>query len=242
MCYAHDMCYEAAGSDNQICDQALSATAIRQADGFSEPSGCYNLAWLIGSGLAAKFWGKEKNPVASRFIEVANFVWTLPLGIAAHLANGVNYDKYGLPKEQGTCYLNDKKELHNYILISEFEAHYREYAKGFKFFTRSDPGMKSVSLPVPIRGWEKSFMVFEVKKYLNYYGFSAGPANTVLDARAIEAIRRFKGQRSPAFDPQSLGPVWETLKSKYATREFSERRKDDLLNWAQKKARYNYID
>lgn len=241
MCYAHDMCYEEAGSNNQICDQALNATAIRLAKGFSKPSGCYNLAWMTSSALAAKFWGNEKNPVASRFIEVANFVWTLPLGIAGTLVNGVNYHRYGLPQEHGTCYLDDKKELHVYILISEFEAQYREYAKGFKFYTQSEPGMMSISLPIPKYDRGKSFKVFEVKKYLNYYGFSAGPANTVLDSRATEAIQRFMGQRSLASDPQYLKQVWETLTSKYVAREFSERRKDDSLDWAQMKARYNYV-
>ena len=241
MCYLHDMCYEEAGSHNQICDQALGATAVSYAEGFAKESGCNNLSKLIGA-VGAKFWGKEKNRAASAGIVVANMVWTLPLGLTYYALNFSAYNKYGLPTVQGKCFLNDKKKLHTYILVSDFEAQYREYAKGFKFFTRSNPGKSVVSFVIPIQEWENSLSVFETQKYLNYFGYDAGPADATFDERTAKAVGMFQQRNSMVFGSQSLRPVLELLKSNYLNRSFFERMKVNMLEWEQMKSRYGYTE
>lgn len=191
LCYAHDLCYQMVGSQNLICDQALSATAIATANEYYQVSGCRNLIKLIGTGLGAKVTGTEKSTGGSTIITVANAIWTLPVSVLYYSANYNTIKKFGYPSSEGTCFVNDEHRLYTYQVISDFEANYREYAKGFKKYSLATPGQMAVSIPVPIERWNREYLVFETQKYLNYFGYKAGNSDGVLSKKTFSAINKF---------------------------------------------------
>ncbi len=237
MCYAHDLCYQLTGSQNLICDQALSATAVSNTEAFSKKSGCNNLAKLIGAGLGAKVSGSEKNKSAALGITVANAVWTLPISAMYYALNIGSIEKYGFPTSEGTCFKNDVIALHTFQMISDFEAEYREYAEGFEFFTRASAGFKNVSIPIPINNWSQVFPIFETQKYLNYFGYNAGPADGKMGANTREAIRRFKTRNNLVVE--GILPVLEELKKGYLKEPVTKR---DTLPPDEKRRLYGYLE
>lgn len=194
LCYAHDLCYQMVGSQNLICDQALSATAVASVNDYNQISGCRNLVKLIGSGLGAKVTGTEKSKRGSIIITVANAIWTLPVSVLYYSLNYSQIKKYGYPGSEETCFINNTNILHTYQVISDFEANYREYAKGFKKYSFSTPGRMSVSIPVPIDQWDRKYLIFETQKFLNYFGYNAGISDGVLGKKTYAAISKFSAE------------------------------------------------
>lgn len=240
MCYAHDLCYEAAGSNNLICDQALSALAGSNANSFNRGNGCRNLVRLVGLGLGAKSIGNEENKAGALIISTANLLWTLPLSLSFYAVTYPEKEKYGYPEQEKTCYKNNRNELHVYQMMSDFEAEYREYAKGYEFFSFSKAGEKSVSLPVKIPNWRNTFTIFEIQKYLNYYGYNAGPTVDFWNPQSIRALHKFAHDHN--IDSNNIGEIYTALKKFYGSRSFHERATVIKLSPSEKANLYGYTN
>ena len=238
LCYAHDLCYQVAGSQNLICDQALSATVIANATSFNELSGCRNLVMLIGEGLGAKVTGTEKSKGGSTVITVANALWTLPVSLVSYTMNSSNVNKYGYPATEGKCFENSNHNIHPYQLISDFEANFREYAKGYETYSFSKAGKKDISIPVPIKNWKDKYLIFETQKYLNYFGYNAGKTDGILNNRTTRAILQFSEAHKIKWD--DLSYVNQTLKQLFLSESFSDRMRVLHLTPQQKAKLFGY--
>jgi hypothetical protein len=238
MCYAHDMCYQIAGSQNLICDQTLSAAAGESFKEFDDNTGCRNLVKLIGTGLSAKVSGTEENKGGSKLITFANAIWTLPVSVSYYMLNYDKFEKYGYPSTEGSCFKRNNKKLHIYQTISEFEINFAEYSRGYEKYSFSRPRMYEISIPVPIKQWKQKYEIFEIQRFLNYFGFDAGLTDGVLGKKTISAIKKyFKSNNLNYIDMHSLNI---DFKKRYLSRSLWESLDDVNYTGEEKKEKFGY--
>ena len=217
MCYAHDMCYQIVGASNALCDSAFAGTTTIQSRSFTKKSGCSNLVNLVGSGIRNKFWSKEDVVLGSATSTMAGLL-VMPFSLAIHALHNAEYKKYGFPSKEGSCYRNDKPRIHAKIIISDFEAEFREIAELALFESEKKAGKNVVNIPAPVSNWEQQFLIFETQKYLNYFKYDAGPADGKFEARTKIALQKYQKSKSIKFSDQPNENTLLQLKHDYLNR------------------------
>ena len=101
-----------------------------------------------------------------------------------------DFQTYGLPKKEGSCFRNDENRLHTVILISEFEAQYRINAAETDgvIIEREN----EIDFPVPVINWDELVLIFKTEKYLNYFGYGAGRADGIFETSTKNAIKKYQ--------------------------------------------------